>query len=121
MIEGDDMKKYKFILILLGIMLLAVFNFNFGNDYFWHVKTGEYIINNLSVPTYDIFSWIGLNNFAWISHEWLSEVVIYGFKAIFGDFGPLFFCLIIWFTYTLNPATKTPCVIDVKIAVRISL
>lgn len=96
MIEGDDMKKYKFILILLGIMLLAVFNFNFGNDYFWHVKTGEYIINNLSVPTYDIFSWIGLNNFAWISHEWLSEVVIYGFKAIFGDFGPLFFCLIMY-------------------------
>lgn len=90
------MKKYKFLWILAGILLLAVFNFNFGNDYFWHVKAGEYIIENLKVPTYDIFSWYGLNDFAWISHEWLSEVFIYGFKAILGDLGPFFFCLMMY-------------------------
>ena len=32
------------LLIFVGILFLAIFSFGFGNDYYWHVKAGEYII-----------------------------------------------------------------------------
>ncbi len=45
------------------------------NDDFWlHLKTGEYILANLSIPSHDIF----LNtptSIPWIIHSWLSTVL----------------------------------------------
>jgi hypothetical protein len=40
-----------------------------------HIRTGEYIIKNLTVPKYDIFSHIE-PPLPWVAHEWLSEVVM---------------------------------------------
>ena len=42
------------------------------------VKHGE-------ILTKDIFSW-SLNQYYWMSHEWLFEVIIYGLDVIFGKF-----------------------------------
>ena len=90
------MKKFnwKLYLIFAGILLFALFNFGFGNDYYWHVKAGEYMVNNLKIPYHDIFSWYGIsNNLYWMSHEWLSEVVLYIYRYIFKGLGPLIFNL----------------------------
>ena len=38
----------------------------------YHIRTGEYIIRNLTVPPYDIFSNIE-PPLPWVAHEWLSE------------------------------------------------
>ncbi|MCR5837574.1 MAG: hypothetical protein K6G88_13830 [Lachnospiraceae bacterium] len=49
-----------------------------GNDFWWHLKSGEWIVNNKSVPTTDIFSWYTAPlHTKWISHEWLSEVIFH--------------------------------------------
>ena len=40
----------------------------------YHIRAGEYIIENLKVPDHDIFSHI-LPPIDWTAHEWLSEVV----------------------------------------------
>ena len=89
------MKKkfdWKLFLIFGGILLLAIFSFGFGYDYYWHVKAGEYMVHNLKIPYHDIFSWYGMShNLYWMSHEWLSEVVIYLYKYIFKDLGPILF------------------------------
>lgn len=88
------MKKFnwKLFFIFGGILFLAIFSFGFGFDYFWHVKAGEYIVTNLKIPYYDIFSWYGKsNNLYWMSHEWLSEVILYGYRFIFKDLGPILF------------------------------
>ncbi len=80
------------LLIFVGILFLAIFSFGFGNDYYWHVKAGEYIVHNLKIPYYDIFSWYGISHHLyWFSHEWLSEVVLYLYKVIFKDYGPIMF------------------------------
>lgn len=59
-----------------------------GNDFFWHVKTGEWIFNNKQIPTTDVFSWYAsANNYTWYAHEWLSDVIyflIYKFIGIKG-------------------------------------
>ena len=88
------MKKFdwKLFFIFAGIMLIAIFSFGFGYDYYWHVKAGEYMVTNLKIPYHDVFSWYGISqNLYWMSHEWLSEVVLFGYKYIFKDFGPIIF------------------------------
>ena len=45
------------------------------NDYFWHVVIGKWIDTNGAIPTKELFSWYG--NYNWISHEWLTELIMY--------------------------------------------
>ena len=93
------MKKENIRLFVLffGFMILAALTASLGNDYFWHVKAGEYMVKNLEIPYIDVFSWYGIEKgLYWISHEWLSEVFIYGFKFLFGNLGPYIFCLVIY-------------------------
>lgn len=41
----------------------------------YHIRAGEYILRNLSVPKADIFSYI-TPPIPWTAHEWLSEVIM---------------------------------------------
>ena len=51
-------------------------------DFWWHLKTGQYIAATRAIPHTDIFSSVRFGS-EWITHEWLSEVFIYGiFRAL---------------------------------------
>jgi len=45
-------------------------------DLWWHLRTGQWIVENGRVPHTDHFSFTRGGS-PWISHEWLSEVVLY--------------------------------------------
>jgi hypothetical protein len=45
-------------------------------DFWWHLRTGQYIVETRSIPHTDIFSSLHFGK-EWITHEWLSEVVMY--------------------------------------------
>lgn len=91
--------NYKLGLAFVAVLFLAIFSFGFGNDYYWHIKAGEYIVTNLKIPYYDIFSWYGISNHLyWMSHEWLSEVILYLYNIVFKNFGPLIFNITIYGT-----------------------
>ena len=45
-------------------------------DFWWHLKTGQYIIDNGTIPRSDFFSFTNYGK-PWVAHEWLSEVVFY--------------------------------------------
>ena len=45
------------------------------NDWFWHYVIGNFINNNKVIPNQELFSWFKTNN--WISHEWLTELIMY--------------------------------------------
>ena len=93
------MKKNNIWLYLSFVLIfcIAISFFKNGSDYYWHVRIGNYIVNNHKIPFTDIFSWYGLlNSLHWISHEWLYECLIYGFRFLFGSYGSLiytFLCL----------------------------
>ena len=55
-------------------------------DIWWHLKTGELIWTNRSVPTADPFSFTALGH-PWTAHEWLSDLILYGVFAHFGFIG----------------------------------
>jgi hypothetical protein len=41
----------------------------------YHIRAGEYILDTLSIPTVDLFSFI-TPTLPWTAHEWLSEVIL---------------------------------------------
>jgi hypothetical protein len=41
----------------------------------YHVRAGEFIVNNLQIPQTDIFSYL-IPSMPWTLHEWLSEVIM---------------------------------------------
>ena len=56
----------------------AVISFNpirflYDPDMFWHIRTGEWILDNTKFPTVDFFSYTAAGN-PWISTEWLSQI-----------------------------------------------
>jgi hypothetical protein len=55
-------------------------------DFWWHLKTGQYIIQTHGIPHTDIFSSSRLGS-EWITHEWLSEVFMYAVYRIAGFAG----------------------------------
>ena len=94
---GDVFFLCPFLLLLLnsGNSLL--------NDPFagFHIRAGEYIVNNFRVPKYDIFSYSD-PPLPWVAHEWLSEVLMAVIHQVSGLTGiVLFFSFLIAFTYFL--------------------
>jgi hypothetical protein len=62
-------------------------------DTWLHLKLGETIWNSRSIPRTDIFSYTASGH-AWVAHEWLSELLIYGAYRLGGYSGMmLWFCL----------------------------
>lgn len=59
-----------FLLIFVGFAV----RFRIDGDIFWHIKAGEWILTNHSVPTSDIFSF-SLRGKPWTNFEWLSQVL----------------------------------------------
>lgn len=91
------MKNKKYIILFLTftfIIMCSIFLFNYGNDFYWHLKTGEYIINNNKIPHTGIFSYYAMSNhLTWISHEWLFEVIIYLYQSLFSNYGAIIYVI----------------------------
>ncbi len=89
--KDKDKDKILNLLFVVGLILLNVLLCTKSiqeNDYFWHIKAGEYIVNNKVVPMSDVFSWYGIShNLQWYAHEWLSEVIYYLIYVVFGNVG----------------------------------
>lgn len=84
------------VIILAANILLIFFSDGIsGNDFWWHVKVGEWICENGKIPTRDIFSWYGIEQeLDWTAHEWLSDVIYYLIHNTFGDAGIFVFCIL---------------------------
>lgn len=55
-------------------------------DLWWHLKSGEYLLAH-GMPSTDVFSYTARDH-AWVMHEWLSELVMWGLYSL-GGFGLL--------------------------------
>jgi hypothetical protein len=87
--SGED----NMVVLLMGILITGLIYFYrtgiSGNDFWWHVKVGEWISNNNAVPKgIDVFSWFAKQNgIRWIPQEWLSEVIFFKIHNIFSNTG----------------------------------
>ncbi len=63
---------------LLAVLAVLTVRSRFDDpDLWWHLKTGEIVWTTRSIPRTDLFSYT-THHHAWIAHEWLSQVLIYG-------------------------------------------
>jgi hypothetical protein len=82
------------IAILAAIMLVGLFTSESGDtDTWWHLKTGQYIVEQHKLPVPDPFAWttyVGKDVYPGesvtrkfnLTHEWLAQVVMYlGYAA----------------------------------------
>ena len=70
----------RFYGIVAAFFLSAIFVLSLNQiadfDTGYHLKTGEYIVQNRTVPLHDIFSYATFGS-RWIAHYWLADVIFY--------------------------------------------
>jgi len=79
------LSKTNLVYFAAFILLVAVMPLS-DPDYFWHLKTGEYIVAHGALPAGDVFSFTRAGQ-AWVLHEWLFEVLLHLVFASAGDTG----------------------------------
>src|SRR5271163_4158038 len=62
-------------ILLFGLLAMTARN-AVDPDLWWHLRTGQMIVDTGHVPHSDPFSFTRAGH-AWVAHEWLSEVVFY--------------------------------------------
>jgi len=78
-----------FVAFFLMIFALAVRQSAFIDpDLWWHLQTGQDIVTARAIPQVDIYSFTKAGS-EWVTHEWLSEVLIYGIFRFAGWAGLL--------------------------------
>lgn len=72
--------------VQFGVLLACLFAAPFAKavdlDYWWHLRTGDFILDN-GIPRTDPFSWTVAGE-PWVMHEWLSQVIIAAVQQTFG-------------------------------------
>jgi hypothetical protein len=66
--------------LIVFVMLASVFTMTAGAitdpDFWWHLRTGRFILETRSIPRADVFSFTA-HGWEWVTHEWLTEVVMF--------------------------------------------
>ena len=102
-----------FVVLVLGLFLMTLRPIA-DPDFWWHLRTGQLIVQNQSIPHVDPFSYTKAGA-PWITHEWLSELLIYGIFRL-GGYGLLIFIFSIIITssfilaYFCSPVESRPYV-----------
>jgi len=97
--RGDRMSRRLFsfpvlLCVLLGVVAVWSTKNRFNDpDLWWHLKVGQMIWQTGELPNSDTLSYT-TGQHAWVPHQWLSEVVLYGFYSLGGYQGlMLWLCL----------------------------
>lgn len=78
-----DLRRLGFVAFFLSFLMLRDIT---DPDYFWHLRTGQYLLEHGVLPAGDIFSYTYAGQ-PWVLHEWLFEVMLAGIHALIGEFG----------------------------------
>ncbi len=70
------------LLAFLGVFAIAL-RTPADTDMYWHLRTGQYIVETRTVPMSDPFSWT-MHGAPWVDVHWLSQVIMYGVYSLLG-------------------------------------
>lgn len=71
-----------FVILVIGLFLMTMRPIA-DPDYWWHLKTGQFILETHSIPHIDPFSYTKAG-YPWITHEWLTETLMYSLNKYLG-------------------------------------
>ncbi|HXV42621.1 MAG TPA: hypothetical protein VEC96_06130 [Anaerolineae bacterium] len=97
--------------LLIAILFIAIFTMAVrlpaDTDTWWHLRSGQYIVENGNIPTTDPFSYTKAGQ-PWIDHGWLAQIFWYGLFALGGWFGlslglALLVTVTFWLVWQITP------------------
>jgi len=113
---ASDRQRRLFVLFLLAMLPAGnALNPCLDVDTWWHLRVGQYIVEEKRLPDRDPFSQLGQReNVPWIAYSWLYELLLYetyrltgfgGILALRHVFDLLTFCSFAWFLlrWALSP------------------
>ena len=83
------MKRLAILLLFVFVFLLFVHDEQ-SYDVWWHLKTGQYIVQNFSVPHTDIYSQFAANR-PWIDMQWFFQAAAFLLYSLGGFAGLILF------------------------------
>ena len=96
--KHEELFRRSFLLaVLLALPAIVVLRWKVGledADIWWHLRTGEWILNHHMVPPTDPFSLHGAGK-EWVAYSWLFEVLVFRFHQWFGLSGILYYNVIL--------------------------
>jgi hypothetical protein len=73
--------------LFTAILFLALFTMIVREisdpDFWWHLRAGQYMVENATIPHTDPFTFTAQGK-EWVTHEWLSEVVLFALYRVGG-------------------------------------
>ncbi len=69
------LRQVFFILLFLGLFMMTFYPV-VDPDFWWHLRTGQLIVQTHAIPHADPFSFTNSGK-PWIAHEWLTELFLY--------------------------------------------
>jgi hypothetical protein len=105
-------------LFLAGVFLAILRQFVqpiFDPDFWWHLRTGQWIVEHRALPTHDLYTFT-IQDHVWITHEYLVEILMWllwthgGSVAISIAFGLLTWWAF-WLLYKMAQGPRQPFVI----------
>ncbi|MCK5431531.1 MAG: hypothetical protein KAJ03_02240 [Gammaproteobacteria bacterium] len=88
-INTNKISHFIFFLILAYITLIIAAKCGTSYDAYWHIKVGEWILQQQQAPSTGIFSY-SKGDSSWVAHEWLSSTIIYFVYKLGGWPGMIF-------------------------------
>src|SRR5882724_13408502 len=91
--EGDAGRRGLGIFVLAAIYSMLAINAMqpvFSSDVWWHLRTGEWIVEHRAVPSTDPFSISGRGR-PYVAYSWLYEVLLFAGYHAFGHWGLIVF------------------------------
>ncbi|MDT7604411.1 MAG: hypothetical protein QOF61_2408 [Acidobacteriota bacterium] len=73
--------------LIVFVLLASIFTMTAGAitdpDFWWHLRAGQLICETHAIPRTDVFSFTA-RGAEWVTHEWLTEVVMYATYKVSG-------------------------------------
>ena len=87
LIAGEPVvRRIALCVLLYSLPLIALRQAVLDPDIWWHLRTGQWIVEHGRVPATDPFSTFGHER-AWVAYSWLFEVVVFGISRGSGLLG----------------------------------
>ena len=74
------------VVLAIGLMAKVLVPHFEDPDFYWHIKTGEYLLSTWPLPGSDVFTYTHSGN-PWVLSEWLAQIVLYLVFATTGYLG----------------------------------
>ncbi|HZU14475.1 MAG TPA: hypothetical protein VFB58_16665 [Chloroflexota bacterium] len=76
------------LIAIMGAIFVVAVAPRVDTDFWWHLKTGQYIWTHHTVPSVDFMSFT-MRGQPWTDHEWLTELWFFGLYSLAGLWGPI--------------------------------